>query len=126
MFKIDINKRIHLTRGDVACMRIKSYKEDGKTLYTFNLDDVVRLKVMEAGKCENVVLTKDVTATEVGESVRMFLSKDETKIGPVISKPDRYWYEVELNPDTDPRSIICYDEKGPKLFILYPEGGDKK
>lgn len=49
---------------------------------------------------------------------------DETKIGEYISKPKEYWYEIELNPETYPQTIIGYDEDGPKVLILYPEGGD--
>lgn len=36
-----------------------------------------------------------------------------------------YWYEVELNPETEAQTIIGYDEDGPKIFRLYPEGDDE-
>ena len=49
----------------------------------------------------------------------------ETKFGEVINKPKQYWYEVELNPETSPQTIIGYDEEGAKLFTIYPEGSDK-
>ena len=45
-------------------------------------------------------------------------------IGEVINKPTNYWYEIELNPNTQPQTIIGYDEDGEKLFVLYPEGSD--
>jgi hypothetical protein len=46
------------------------------------------------------------------------------KIGDVISKHKDYWYEVVLNDDTLPQTIIGYDEDGAKLFRLFPEGDD--
>lgn len=43
----------------------------------------------------------------------------------MVNKPTDFWYEVELNPDTAPQTIIGYDkETGAKIFRLYPEGGD--
>jgi hypothetical protein len=50
------------------------------------------------------------------------LSKEDTKIGKKVNKPVDYWYEVELNPDTYPQTIVGYDEDGAKIFKLYPEG----
>ena len=52
------------------------------------------------------------------------LSSEETKIGNVISKPVVYWYEIEINPDSAPITIIGYDNDGAKELILYPEGVD--
>ena len=46
------------------------------------------------------------------------------KVVDVISKPKDYWYEVVLNDDSYPQTIIGYDADGPKLFRLYPEGAD--
>jgi hypothetical protein len=69
-------------------------------------------------------LQKDFLVPEATEKVEVFLSKNETKIGEVISKPTDYWYEIELNPDTDPQTIIGYDEDGAKVFKLFPEGED--
>ena len=35
--------------------------------------------------------------------------------------PTEYWYEIELNNEN---TVIGYDNNGPKLFVLYPEGED--
>ena len=56
--------------------------------------------------------------------VEIFLHGAETKFGEVINKPVDYWYEVELNPETKPQTIIGYDEDGAKVFKLFPEGRD--
>ena len=126
MFKIDSNKRIHLTRGDVACIKVQALEEDEKTLHVFNVDDVVQFTVMTAGNPDEIHITKSKTVEQAGTDVLIRLSKEQTRIGELISKPVKYWYEVEVNPDTNPQTIVGYDEKGPKQFILYPEGGDDK
>ena len=58
------------------------------------------------------------------QRVEIYLTEEDTKIGEVISKPKDYWYEVELNPDEEPQTIIGYDEDGAKIFKLFPEGDD--
>lgn len=100
-----------------------SAKMDGAK-YTFQPGDVVRIKVFAKKDCEDVVLQKDFGVEEATETVAILLDESDTKFGEVISKPRDYWYEVELNPDTDPQTIVGYDEDGPKVFKLFPEGKD--
>ena len=119
MFKIE-NKTIHLTRGDIATIGIKAKNVDG-TDYTFKKDDVVRLNVYKRKDCSCVVLHKDVKAIEETTELELNLTRDNTKIEELINKPLHYWYEVVLNPDTKPQTIIGYDAEGAKEFILYPE-----
>jgi hypothetical protein len=78
--------------------------------------------VFEKKGCDCVVLQKDVKVTEDTTTVSITLEKNETKIGTLINKPKDYWYEIELNPETAPQTIIGYDEEGAKLFKLFPEG----
>ena len=54
--------------------------------------------------------------------VTISLSSTDTRIGEIINKPVDYWYEIELNPDTTPQTIIGYDADGPKILKLFPEG----
>ena len=123
MFKIDKStKQIDVTRGDYAPLQI-SANNDG-TPYIFQIGDVVRLKVFKAKDCSNIELIKEVTVEEETTLVRMDLSGEDTKIGDLINKPVEYWYEVELNPETKPQTIIGYDQEGEKIFMLYPEGDD--
>lgn len=121
MFKI-VGNDIHITRGDIASLNISA--KNGDTDYTFKTGDVVRLNVVEKKDCNCVVLQKDVTVSEESLSVEIDLEGKETKFGEVINKPKQYWYEVELNPETAPQTIIGYDEDGAKLFTIYPEGSD--
>lgn len=122
MFKINDDLSIYATRGDAVFFSVAA--EANGTAYKFAADDVVRIKVFEKKGCNCVVLQKDFEATEGAESVDVVLTMDDTKIGEVISKPKDYWYEVELNPDTVPHTIVGYDENGAKVFRLFPEGDD--
>ena len=82
-------------------------------------------KVYKSKDCGCVELKKDVTVENAGTEVLISLQSEDTKIGEVINKPADYWYEVEVNPETAPQTIIGYDEEGAKVFRLYPEGSDK-
>jgi hypothetical protein len=126
MYIIDpITKNIEVTRGDVLPLTISTLNED-KSKYVFQKDDVVRIKVFKARDCGCVEIQKEVKVEEPTEEVEITLTREETKIGDLIKKPVDYWYEVELNPDTYPQTIIGYEkDKGAKLFTLLPEGGDK-
>ena len=123
MFSINDDKSIHLTRGDIAVIEVGASSSETE-YYTFKTGDIVRIRVFEKNHHENVVIQKDVTVESETTSVDISLYKEDTKIGELINKPKDYWYEVELNPDTSPQTIIGYDSDGPKLFRLYPEGDD--
>ena len=126
MFRIDTDNSIYVTRGDAVLFGVKAKKFGTDEPYTFMPGDLVRIKVYKKKKASEVVLEKDFPVTEVTQTVQIFLSSEETKIGDVISKPVVYWYEVELNPTSDPQTIIGYDEDGAKVFMLFPEGADKE
>jgi hypothetical protein len=127
MFFIDENKSIHVTRGDAIRFTLTA-KERGEehSEYEFGTGEIVRFKVFEKKDCACVVLQKDFEIEANASTVVISLDKNDTKIGETISKPTEYWYEVELNPEVQPQTIIGYDEDGAKQFILYPEGGDAK
>jgi hypothetical protein len=115
---------IYLTRGDAVSITLNA--QDNGESYTFRAGDLVRFKVFEKKACHCVVLQKDVRVENNVEAVTIALTAEDTKIGEEISKPTDYWYEVELNPEIQPQTIIGYDEDGAKVFRLYPEGGDRK
>lgn len=124
MFVVNEDMSIFCTRGDAGGFYVQA-TFCGES-HTFRRGDVIRFKVFGKKDCENVVLQKSVTVMEETTQVEVFLEGDETKFGEVISKPTDYWYEVELNPDTKPQTIIGYDEDGAKIFKLFPEGKDVK
>lgn len=121
MFYISDDLTINITRGDSAVLSVSATISG--TSYEFKPDDVIRLKVFARKDCADVVLQKDITVTEATSAVEIALTSEETTIGEVISKPTDYWYEVELNPETKPQTIIGYDDNGAKVFKLFPEGG---
>ena len=124
MFKINKDDQtMSVTRGDVALFDISAESEDGIP-YVFKSGDVVRISVYGKKSCDEVVLKKDFLINEDTETVPILLLGEEMRIGEVISKPVDYWYDVELNPDTYPQTLIGYDENGPRVFRLYPEGSE--
>lgn len=124
MFVIDKEtKQINLTRGNIASINVDATIDGAE--YTFQPGDVVRFKVFKAKECGCVELQKDVTVSEETKIVNISLTGTETKIGELVNKPTKYWYEIELNPDVNPQTIIGYDMDGEKVFMLYPEGEDK-
>lgn len=122
MFQVNEDNSIYVTRGDMVFLRVKA-KKDGQA-YTFEAGEVLRIKVFGKKNVENVVLQKDFPVTAATGYVDMILTEEDTKIGEPISKPKDYWYEVELDPYDNPQTIIGYDEDGPCVFRLFPEGDD--
>lgn len=122
MFKVNDDLSIYVTRGDVLNFKVTAdyYGEN----YTFMAGDIVRVKVFEKNGCDCVVLQKDFVVGTDTEEVEITLVSEDTKIGELIHKPKDFWYEVELNPMTNPLTLIGYDEDGPKIFRLFPEGAD--
>ena len=121
MIKVDNEKTIRVNRGDSGTLIFSANVEQTGDTYEFQVGDIVRLNVTKANKENEVVLSKDVTISEVSTTVELPLDSTDTKIGDVINRPITYWYDVELNPDSNSTTIIGYDEDGPKLFILDPE-----
>lgn len=122
MFAIGENNTLLLNRGDTAIFSFSAEKDGVQ--YTFKQGELLRLKVYGRKNADKVFLRKDFPVLADSAVIKLELTGDDTKFGPVISKPTDYWYEIELNPDTFPQTIIGYDEDGPKVFRLYPEGSD--
>ena len=116
---------ISCTRGDVGTFGVGATvgKGENKSRYVFRSGDVVRFTVCEKKNYSNVVLQKNFNAIEGSETVEIHLTGEDTKFGGIISKPVDYWYEIELNPDTNPQTIIGHNDDGAKVFKLFPEGG---
>ena len=121
MLKVDKNK-ILINRGDIGTLGVSVENDDG-TNYIFKVDDVVRFKIMESNNTSVVHKQIDVVVEEETTEVDINLEPEHTTIGELINSPVNYWYEVELNPDTAPQTIIGFDKKGAKILTLYPEGG---
>ena len=122
MYKINDDQSIYLTRGDAISFSVGALDEEGND-YVFKPTDTVRFSVFNKKACHLVELRKDFSVAAESDVIEISLTGEDTKIGEHISKPVDYWYEVELNPNSLPQTIIGYDEDGPKVFRLYPEGG---
>jgi len=119
MFVVNDDLSIYATRGDIVFFTVSAL--DYEYLYKFQPGDIVRMAIYGKKDAEVCVLQKDFPVTEVCEEVFIYLEEEDTKIGDIISKHKDYWYEVVLNPDTMPQTIIGYDEDGAKIFRLFPE-----
>ncbi len=119
MFIVNDDLSIYATRGDIVFFSVSA--EDNGFLYKFQPGDIVRMSIYGKKDAEAVAMQKDFPITEVCERVFILLEEEDTKIGDSISKPKDYWYEVVLNPDTMPQTLIGYDEDGAKIFKLFPE-----
>jgi hypothetical protein len=117
------DKTIFATRGDIVFFSVGAMLDDGAA-YIFQPGDTVRFKVYGKKDANNVVLQKDFPVYDESHFVDIILTEQDTRIGETISKPTDYWYEVELNPFTNPQTIIGYDDYGAKVFKLFPEGRD--
>lgn len=122
MFVVNEDLSIYCTRGDSVGIVVTAVFNG--VSHIFRAGDVVRLKVFGKKDCETVLMQKSVTVRADTDQVELPLDGEDTKFGELINKPTDYWYEVELNPDTKPQTIIGYDEDGAKIFRLYPEGKD--
>lgn len=120
MFVVNDDLSIYATRGDAIFLSVGA--SDKGIPHEFQPGDVLRMTVMEKKKADRVVLQRDFPVLEATQSVQIALTSEEMKIGDSISKPKDYWYELELNPGDLSQTIVGYDENGPKVLRLFPEG----
>ena len=125
MFKVKEDLSIHITRGDIGLLEITAKNEDNSD-YIFRKGDIIRLGIFEKKKFDSIKKQKDITIQEETTTVQISLNKEDTTIGDIINTPVDYWYEIQLNPETNPQTIIGYDENGAKIFRLYPEGVEEE
>ena len=121
MFTIE-DKTINVTRGDILYFSLSANDKDDEEAHIFQPGDIIRMSVYGKKDCSNVVMQKDFLVETPTENFIIFLEEKDTKIGEVINKPKDYWYEIVLNPEIKPQTIVGYDEEGAKVFRLYPEG----
>lgn len=115
--RINENKSIEINRGDAGTIRLTNKTGN------FEINDKLKFSVVEKKNYKNVVLQKEYTVQEQGETFDIALTSEDTKIGDIISKPTIYWYEIEYNGE---QTLIGYDDNGAKEFILYPEAPNKE
>jgi hypothetical protein len=126
MFVVNDDLSIYATRGDIVCLNVSATDDLTGEAYEFQPGDIVRMKIFAKKNAEDVVMQKDFPVVSPVAAVSIMLTEADTKFGGIISKPTDYWYEIELNPYSNPQTIVGYDEDGAKIFKLFPEGKDLK
>lgn len=126
MFVVNDDLSIYATRGDIVALNVSATDDSTGGAYEFQPGDIVRIKIFGKKDAETVYVQKDFPVIAATDVVPILLTENDTKFGEVISKPKDYWYEIELNPYSNPQTIVGYDEDGPKVFKLFPEGKDLK
>ena len=124
MFTLNDDLSIYATRGDTVFFTVTA--EENGIPYYFEAGDVLRMKIFQKKNATNLVMEKCFPVTAKTDRFTILLTEEDTKFGDVISKATDYWYEIELNPFTNPQTIIGYDEDGAKVFRLFPEGKDSE
>lgn len=113
MFNIE-NDTLYFTRGDTISFNLSI---DG---YMFQPNDKIAFRIYERSRLNQAPLSETITTVEEATaSIKITLLPEATRVGQIINKPIEYWYEIELNDD---QTVIGYDENGPKVIVLYPEG----
>lgn len=121
---------IKINRGDILPIKLKIpvyiENEEGEPVfdhyYQFQVGDKIDFSVYKRRRMsKDALLLKEIIVSEEAEELNFILTSEDMKIGPLINKPTEYWYEVELN---DKQTIIGYDDAGPKVMLLYPEGSE--
>lgn len=118
----DDNHTMHLTRGDRCTFRV--FLRDEKTLekYTFPAGCFVEFVVKpKKGYTQEDLLRKRIYLGEDTTDIEFTLTEKDTKIGEMIDKKTKYWYNIVVNNDV---TITGSDEEGEKILILYPETGE--
>lgn len=107
------NKNIYVNRGDKITIRLVNNSDN------FVIGDFLTFYITKSGDATQVLLSKKFLIDKITDTVDISLTSEETRLGdPIKTGNVEYWYEIELNNNT---TLVGYDEKGPKLFILYPE-----
>lgn len=122
MFVVNDDRSIYLTRGDTVFFRVTA--KDHGTPYTFKPGDIVRMSVTAKKDVSTVYLQKDFPVYKATKSVFIYLEEKDTKIGKKANKHEDFWYEIVLNPDTRPQTVIGYDDDGPKIFRVFPDADE--
>lgn len=122
-----VGRNIRITRGNMLPITVSADNNIDGNDYEFQVGDIIRFKIMQANKVDNVLLEKDFKVEEVGVEKQIEMTANEMKIGELKSKPVDYWYEIELNPDTEKTMTIegYRKDEGPAIITILPEGGAK-
>ena len=113
---------LHLTRGDRCSFKVYAREVKSQQLCYFPAGCYVTFAIVpRAGYTDGAVLRKTVDVLADTTEVEFNLDENDTKIGDMIDKKVKYWYNVVVNDDV---TIIGSDEDGEKVIFIYPEVGE--
>lgn len=117
MFKIDENKNMYLNRGDSVTIRLSANQN-------FEEGDTIKFSIVKEKDYSTVYLQKIFTIDHESNTFDITLSSDDTRFCELIKNQSKvFWYEIEYN---DISTLVGYDDKGGKQFVLYPEAPDEE
>lgn len=127
-----IDKNIRITRGNMLPITVTADNEIDENDYVFQIGDVIRFQIFDSKDVNQIYLKKDFEVTEEGTEKTIIITAEEMKIGEIKNRAAEYWYEIELNPDTDKTmTIVGYElneknKPNPAVITILPEAGDEK
>lgn len=130
MLKIE-GKNIEITRGNMLPITITAGNDLDDNEYEFQVGDVIRFKIFDSKDVNKIYLQKDFKVEEVSTEVTISMTATEMKIGDLSNRAATYWWEIDVNPDTDEEQTIvgCELTEGgdldPAIITILPEGGIK-
>lgn len=130
MLKIE-GKNIEITRGNMLPITITAGNDVDDTDYRFEKGDILRFKIYDSKDVNKIYLQKDFTVAEDATEVTLTMTATEMKIGELSNRAATYWWEIDINPDTDEEQTIVgceLTETGdldPAIITILPEGGAK-
>lgn len=130
MLKLE-GKTIEITRGNVLPITVTAGDDIDDKDYEFQKGDILRFKIFDSKDVEKIYLQKDFKVEENTTAKLITMTAGEMKIGELSNKQATYWWEIDLNPDTDEEQTIMgceLTETGdldPAIIVILPEGGIK-
>lgn len=130
MLKIE-GKNIEITRGNVLPLAITAGNDIDDTDYEFEKGDILRFKIYDSKDVNKIYLQKDFKVEENAIEVILTMTAGEMTIGDLSNRQATYWWEVDLNPETDNEETIIgcelteTEELNPAIIVILPEGGIK-
>lgn len=127
-----IDKNIRITRGNMLPITVSANNHIDGSDYEFQVGDIIRFQIFDSKDVNKIYLKKDFKVEEVTTEEIIIITAEEMKIGELRTRAAEYWYEIELNPDTDNTiTIVGYEldennKPDPAVITILPEAGDGK
>lgn len=134
MLKIDEKLNISINYREHADL-ILTARQQGGAPFTFNEGDVVRFAIYRpAEACAAVSVYAEISekteevvislTSEITHNAYHLFDNTDNEYGYFPDNTShQYWYDITLNPDTNPMVLVGYDESGPKTFTINPVAG---